>query len=179
MNANDIFRNSRFEKMSELKTYLAQVVQERDALRTEIEILKSHFFLAVMAAQDVMRLGDDGEFIIVDGWNAVLNNKTREHSTVQNAAKQYLASHDNVFIWIVFDGDKANSILEENGKLRVTYTGGKGDHRADRMICDFVRMVVLSGSKVKVTVHTNDKDFREEVKKIGANVCAADTLWRI
>ena len=79
-------------------------------------------------------------------------------------------------MWLVFDGNDAAA--EAGDRWRISYTGGKGSHRADRMICDFVRMIGLAGLKADVTVMTNDRDFRKEVQAAGANVAEANALCK-
>ena len=44
--------------------------------------------------------------------------------------------------------------------------GGKGEHRADKLIVDFVRMAKYLGLAGKLTVRTNDKDFRKAVDRL-------------
>ena len=64
-------------------------------------------------------------------------------------------------MWIVFDGPRVKSRVE--GGVRISYTGGEGSQRADRMIIDYVRMAVWLGLGDKVSVRTNDRDFLRKV----------------
>lgn len=195
MNSNDIFRNSQVERVRDLKNKVATLARERDEALSELASLKAHFSLALVAAQDVAKLPEDGEIVIVDGWNAVFDKFRRlrdddEESSKEARAKEtfrrrtalietvksYAAENENVFVWLVFDGDEAGATSGE--RWRISYTGGKGSHRADRMICDFVRMTSLAGMKARVTVMTNDRDFRKEVEAAGANVAEANALCK-
>ena len=67
-----------------------------------------------------------------------------------------------------------NAVAE--GRLRVGYTGGTGAHRADRMVCDYLRMRKILGLNHAVTVVTDDKDFAKEAAALGASVKGTDTL---
>jgi len=58
--------------------------------------------------------------------------------------------------------------VQQDGLVRVSYTGGEGEHRADRFICDFIRMAAYLGLAGKVSVRTNDKDFLKEVRRLVA-----------
>jgi hypothetical protein len=50
--------------------------------------------------------------------------------------------------------------------MRITYTGGEGVQRADKMICDYLRMANLVGKISKVEVLTRDKKLISEIEKI-------------
>ena len=43
---------------------------------------------------------------------------------------------------------------------------GEGEHRADKFIIDFVRMAAYLGLADKLSVRTNDKDFRKTVERL-------------
>ena len=78
--------------------------------------------------------------------------------------KRHLEDNPRDFVWIVFDGHTENSKVD--GRLRVSYTGGEGLHRADRFICDFLRMAKFSGGLPKIEVKTRDKDFIREIRRL-------------
>ena len=149
------------DEMARLKAELARACEERDSLR-------QHFALALLAAQDAERLATNGTLLIVDGWNAILGSENiggwRDRLT--QLAREWLASHPADRAWIVFDGPDASGFAED--RLRVSYTGGTGAHRADRLVCDYLRMRRYSGASGNVTVVTNDKDFRKEAERLGA-----------
>lgn len=54
--------------------------------------------------------------------------------------------------------------------MRVTYTGGVGAHRADKFICDFLRMARLRGDLSLIEVRTNDKDFLKKVRRLRSGI---------
>ena len=124
----------------------------------------------MLAAEDLRGLSPDGKLVIVDGWNLVLGaeNEAKSPSELIEQAKRHLGDCPQDFVWIVFDGPRENSRVE--GRLRVSYTGGTGPHRADRFICDFIRMARFRGDISRIVVKTHDKDFSKEVNRlIGAS----------
>lgn len=149
------------DEVARLKAELARAREERDSLR-------QHFALALLAAQDAERIGPDGTMLIVDGWNAILGSENigGQRDRLAQLAKEWLASHPADRAWLVFDGHDENGSAE--GRLRISYTGGTGAHRADRLVCDYLRMRRYTGAGGKVTVVTNDKDFRKEAERFGA-----------
>ena len=82
-------------------------------------------------------------------------------------AKAHVAEHPSDFVWIVLDGPRASSRVD--GRVRVSYTGGVGAHRADKFICDFLKMARFRGDIRRIEVRTDDKDFKKEVKRIFAS----------
>ena len=149
------------DEVARLKAELARAREERDSLR-------QHFALALLAAQDAERIGPDGTMLIVDGWNAILGSENigGQRDRLAQLAREWLASHPADRAWLVFDGHDENGSAE--GRLRISYTGGTGAHRADRFVCDYLRMRRYAGAGGNVTVVTNDKDFRKEAERFGA-----------
>jgi len=84
--------------------------------------------------------------------------------------RKYATAHVVDFIWLVFDGSEANATAE--GNLRISYTGGDGEQRTDRLVTDYVRLMRLTGRKAHVTVVTNDKKFGKAVSSLGVEVQA-------
>ena len=149
------------DEVARLKAELARAREEHDSLRR-------HFALALLAARDADRLDVGGTLLIVDGWNAILGSENvgGQRDRLTQLARACLAAHPADRAWIVFDGHEANGSAE--GRLRVSYTGGTGAHRADRLVCDYLRMRRYAGASGNVTVVTNDKDFRKEAERLGA-----------
>ena len=158
MNAQDIIRSSQLTHVRELQTALTKEAAENAALHDELDSLKAHFDLALLAAMD-LRNGEPLE--IWDGWNLILGAK-KEAKDRADLIAQAKASGKRV--WIVLDGHDENVKLE--GNVRISYTGGQGEHRADKFIIDFVRMAAYLGLADKVSVRTNDKDFRKAVARL-------------
>jgi hypothetical protein len=160
-------------------------------LRSESErdLLVAHFSLGLAALRDFENLAAGMEFRIVDGWNAILrlrNVSKLSPDGISALKREYLAELGidpppsagkpagagdlpPVSTWIVFDGKIANSY--RSGPYRVTYTGGTGAHRADRMILDFVNAARILGLDVsRITVETADKDLSKHIAAAGARV---------
>lgn len=166
MSAQDVILGARVAHMRELKTEVEKLKAENSRLREENDSLSAHFDLALVAAQDLRGLSPDGKFILIDGWNFILGaqKRAKDPAALIAQAQEHLRDCPHDFIWIVFDGPKANSSME--GRLRVSYTGGTGPHRADKFICDFVRMAKYLGLSEKIEVQTCDKDFLSQVRRI-------------
>ena len=159
MSAQDVIMGSRVAHVRELKTEIEKLKAENAALRDERDSLKAHFDLALLAAMDLK----DGEPLeIWDGWNLILGAQ-KEAKDRDDLIAQAKASGKRV--WIVLDGPDENVHLL-GANVRVSYTGGEGEHRADKFIIDFVRMAVYLGLADKISVRTNDKDFRKAVARL-------------
>ena len=93
--------------------------------------------------------------MLVDGWNLILSAE-REFSNSDSLLAHYreLAT-DDCRVWIIFDGPKENTRVE--GNLCVSYTGGEGEQRADKMIKAIVRASKYLGIRDLIEVHTHDK----------------------
>ena len=170
MSAQDVIIGARAIHVRELQTQVSALKAENAALKAENESLKSHFHLAVLAASDLNRLPPGGVFKIYDGWNLVLgaDKIAASRDGLEEIVERELENRPDDFAWIVYDGPKGNSFLK--GRLRVSYTGGEGGQRADRMIADFVRMARMSGADVRIEVVTSDRGLRRTVERILSNV---------
>ena len=157
MSAQDVILGSRVARVRELKAEIESLKAENAALRDERDSLKAHFDLALLAA---MELRDGEPLEIWDGWNLILGSP-KEAKDRADLVAQAKASGKRV--WIVLDGHDENVTLD--GNVRISYTGGQGEHRADKFIIDFVRMAAYLGLADKLSVRTNDKDFRKAVER--------------
>ena len=169
MNAQDMIEAARLVRVRELQTALTKAAAENLRLKTENEMLFAHFDLAILAASDLAALPPDGRLVIVDGWNMILgaNKVAKDRAELVAQAKAHVAEHPSDFVWIVLDGPRASSSVD--GRVRVSYTGGVGAHRADKFICDFLKMARFRGDIRRIEVRTDDKDFKKEVKRIFAS----------
>ena len=160
---------ARLVRVRELQTALTKAAAENLRLKTENEMLFAHFDLAVLAANDLAALPPDGRLVIVDGWNMILgaNKVAKDRAELVAQAKAHVAEHPSDFVWIVLDGPRASSSVD--GRVRVSYPGGVGAHRADKFICDFLKMARFRGDIRRIEVRTDDKDFKKEVKRIFAS----------
>ena len=158
MNAQDIIKSAQLTHVRELQTALTKAAAENTALHNELDSLKAHFDMALLAAMDLK----DGEPLeIWDGWNLILGAQ-KEAKDRADLIAQAKASGKRV--WIVLDGHDENVHLL-GANVRVSYTGGEGEHRADKFIIDFVRTASYLGLADRVSVRTNDKDFLRQVNR--------------
>ena len=188
MTANDIFQDSRVAHVRELKREVAELREELARARAELESLRSHFDLALKAARDAEALPPGGTLLVVDGWNALLGSASvlppearrmpaaEKREALRALVLAWLDAHPQDAAWIVFDGGQAGGTAEE--RLHVTFTGGTGPHRADRMVCDYLRMRRLSGTVRAIVVLTEDRDFRRAAEQLGAQVRSVRELAR-
>jgi len=158
MSAQDVIMASQLTRVRELRTANERLAAENAALRDERDALKAHFDLALLAAMDLQ----NGETLeIWDGWNLVLGAKKAARDRADLIAQ---AKASGRRVWIVFDGHDEN--VRQDGLVRISYTGGRGEHRADKFICDFVRMAAYLGLADRVSVRTDDKDFLKEIRRL-------------
>ena len=166
MNAQQIIGDSRVLHVRELKSEVAKLKAENAALRDASAQLAAHFDLALTAARDLETLPEGGKLVFVDGWNMILGatKVAKDKEDLLAKTREYGADHPSDFVWIVYDGPRFSVTTE--GRVRVSYTGGTGEHRADKFICDFLRMARFRGLSAKVEVRTHDKDFLREITRI-------------
>jgi hypothetical protein len=158
--------SSKLIHLRELKNEVAKLKEENLALRNENASLRNHMREAVLATSDLNNLVGDGKFVIVDGWNLILGAKRTAKNLEEliSQMKQRLEERSDDFIWIILDGPRENTTLLP--RMRITYTGGEGVQRADKMICDYLRMANFAGKISKVEVLTRDKKLIAEIEKI-------------
>ena len=166
MTAQDVILGARVQHVRELKAQIETLKAANDRLRRENEEWKCHFGAALIAASDLRSLPPGGRFVIVDGWNFILgaNRMAQDPVQLRIHAERYLAENPLDFVWIVFDGPHES--VKDAVRLRISYTGGTGSQRADRLICDFVRMAAYCGDVSRIVVKTRDKILRREVARL-------------
>lgn len=172
MDAQGAIIASKLAGVSQMRRELASIKAQNEALRAELETLKAHFALALLAAHDLDSLPQEGRFVIVDGWNAILGNGVRDNilsfssspSQLINMVSDMRNERPDDFFWVIFDGPCESH--HENPRMRVSYTGGTGEQRADRLIIDFVRMAKFSDRAWRIDVITRDKRLIKEVQKL-------------
>ena len=191
MTANYIIDAARITRLRELNSELARVKARLNAIEQEHNALTSHFDIALSALHDLRQLNDDEVFRIIDGWNVILRNRNVERldaSTVSRFKSEFLKrmgaerrrTGDEakacvplpIRTWIIFDGSDEGSYV--TGECRVSYTGGVGLHRADRLIADYVHAAKLLGlNPSRICVETADKELVKKIKSFGATVRAS------
>ena len=166
MSAQDLILGARVAHVRELQTALAQEKAANAALRDENAALKAHFDFALLAAEDLKGMKPGERLELWDGWNLVLGaqKEARDRADLVAQAKACLAADAGLRVWIVFDGPR--EAVTNDGRLRVSYTGGQGEHRADRFILAYVRMAAYLGLAGRLAVRTNDKDFSRAVARL-------------
>ena len=181
MTSQQIMQDSHMTRMRALKDENARLREELARACEERDSLRQHFALALLAARDAEQLPAGGTMLIVDGWNAILGSEnvrdksdTGWREQLKSIVAKRLENGPNDIAWIVFDGHEANGSAD--GRLRISYTGGTGAHRADRLVCDYLRMRKYAGANGNVAVVTNDKDFRKEAEHLGATVLEVKRL---
>ena len=192
MDANRIMTDANVARARELKKELADAKARLLQAETARDALAAHAHLAIMALHDFESLPPDGTFRIIDGWNAILRHHNVSKLSSEDVSRlkaDYLASRGianaaaapgdrdvqsappPASIWIVFDGPDENSF--RSGRYRVTYTGGTGMHRADRLILDYVHAARLLGLDVsRICVETADRRLASRLTALGAAVTA-------
>lgn len=159
---------ARVAHVRELKAELAAQKAENAALRERCALLENHLAVAAAAAADLASA--KGDFILVDGWNLILGSQraARSKEELLASARRHLEDNPEDFVWVVLDGKDENASQE--GRLRVSYTGGEGSQRADRFILDFIRCAKLTCGLARVRVATHDKKLAAECRRLGAAV---------
>ena len=165
MSAQDLIMGARVAHLRELKSEIARLNSVNARLNSENEALKAHFDLALLAAAELKSLPEGARLEIWDGWNLVLGAKkeARDLDELLAQARAKTAADPLRRVWIVMDGPDES--VRNDGRIRLSYTGGTGLHRADRLVVDFVRMAAYLGLAAKIDVRTNDRDFRAKVAK--------------
>ena len=177
--ANSVIEDARIARVRELKTALAEAKERLVRVEEERDSLLAHFDLALVALQDFEQLEEGAQLQIIDGWNAILRHRNVSKLTSEDISKlkadflanlgivpQPFTSHPSPLTWIVFDGSEENSY--RSGAYRVTYTGGTGPHRADRLILDYVHAARILGLDTsRITVDTADKALAKKLATLG------------
>jgi len=132
-------------------------------------------------------LGRKGVFLLIDGHNVffalqgkyaatsgpVVPDREKRARFVADVTR-VVAARPTCRAWVVFDGPVRS---EESPALnvRVVYSGGTGEHRADKVLAETVHFIRAAEPKVPVIVATNDNALRGEMQKLGAlNITAAE-----
>lgn len=81
------------------------------------------------------------------------------------------APNPAVRAWIVFDGPTRHD-TQASPNVRVTYSGGTGEHRADNVLLDNIRFFKTASPETTVFLASNDHDLCEAARKLGAQSVA-------
>ena len=69
--------------------------------------------------------------------------------------------------WIVFDGPKRHD-TQASANVRVTYSGGTGEHGADSVILDNIRFFASCAPETAIFLVSNDGELCSAAKRLGA-----------
>ena len=124
--------------------------------------------------------GNAPAILMIDGHNMLFGLPTRyspeRGKALSDAAKRerlvadvvrVTAPNPAVRAWIIFDGP-TRSDTQAAPNVRVTYSGGKGEHRADGVILDNLKFFRTSDPEMRVFMVSNDKDLRDKAHRLGA-----------
>lgn len=118
--------------------------------------------------------------LLVDGHNVLFGLPARYNpsrgTALNDAEKRKKLTEDIVRItapnpavraWVVFDGP-TRSDTQAAANVRVTYSGGTGEHRADGVLLDNLRFFKTTSPETAVILVSNDRDLCSEACKLGA-----------
>ena len=120
--------------------------------------------------------------LLIDGHNALFGLPTRYNpprgGSISEKAKRDRLIGDVVRVmapnpasraWIVFDG-ATRSDTQAAPNVRVTYSGGVGEHRADGVLLDNIRFFKTADPDMTVLLVSNDADLCKSAIRLGAQV---------
>ena len=118
--------------------------------------------------------------LLIDGHNVLFGlpsryNPVRGTSMTEADKRQLLASdiariaapNPALRVWIVFDG-ATRSDSQAAPNVRVTYSGGQGEHRADGVLVDNVRFFKTASPDIPVILASNDQGLCADARRLGA-----------
>lgn len=124
--------------------------------------------------------GNTPSILLIDGHNVLFGLPVRYMPTrgaaLADAEKRQRLVNDIVRIaapsptlraWIVFDGH-TRSDTQAAPNVRVTYSGGEGEHRADGVILDNLRFFNTTSPELPVILVSNDNDLCSAARRLGA-----------
>ena len=82
-----------------------------------------------------------------------------------------VAPNPAVRAWVVFDGPTRND-AQAAANVRVTYSGGEGEHRADGVILDNLRFFKSTSPETAVLLVSNDGELCGAARRLGAQCVA-------
>jgi hypothetical protein len=122
--------------------------------------------------------------LLIDGHNVLFGLPVRYNpprgGAVNDAEKRKKLTADIVRLaapnpavraWIVFDGPTRHD-TQAAPNVRVTYSGGNGEHRADNVILDNIRFFRSASPETTVFLVSNDQDLCQSARKLGAQTVA-------
>ena len=83
---------------------------------------------------------------------------------------------DQCQIRLYYDGPE-RSEYSPSENVKVIYSGGEGDHKADRAVCAYLEYLRRTAPQVQAFVTTDDRDLRSRSTDAGANALSIDELY--
>ena len=180
MNTSAIISDSRVRRVRELERELAEARAARASAEDALAAALARGAEIALALADAARAKAAGasRIVAIDGHNVLfarpcragLAEKERRRALTRDVAA-YAARRADAIVWLVYDGAGASG--EASGNFRVSYSGGEGAHRADRLITDYLRAALLAGAALPAEVATSDRDLAAAAAKLGAAVRGA------
>lgn len=126
--------------------------------------------------------GQQPLMLLIDGHNALFGLPTRYNPQRGSAASEgdkrnklvtdivrVTAPNPAVRVWIVFDGPQRTD-TQASPNVRVTYSGGEGEHRADAVLLDNIKFFRAADPTMSVLLVSNDSDLCKEAARQGAQI---------
>lgn len=126
--------------------------------------------------------GQQPLMLLVDGHNALFGLPTRYNPQRGSAASEgdkrnklvkdiirVTAPNPAVRVWVVFDGPQRTD-TQASPNVRVTYSGGEGEHRADAVLLDNIKFFRAADPNMAVLLVSNDSDLCKEAARQGAQI---------
>ncbi|MDR2849062.1 MAG: hypothetical protein LBW77_00715 [Verrucomicrobiota bacterium] len=124
--------------------------------------------------------GHEAAILLVDGHNVLFGLPSRYNpgrgAALSEAEKRQRLADDiariaapnpALRVWIVFDGP-TRSDTQAAPNVRVTYSGGTGEHRADGVLIDNIRFFKSASPDTPVILASNDQDLCAGARRLGA-----------
>jgi hypothetical protein len=149
---------------------VAMPEEEKDARKPSVNLLGR-----ALAGQKPLML-------LVDGHNALFGLPTRYNPQRGSAASEgekrnklvadivrVTAPNPAVRVWVVFDGPQRTD-TQASANVRVTYSGGEGEHRADAVLLDNIKFFRAADPTMAVLLVSNDSDLCKDAARQGAQI---------
>ncbi len=149
---------------------VAMPEEEKDARKPSVNLLGR-----ALAGQKPLML-------LVDGHNALFGLPTRYNPQRGSAASEgekrnklvadivrVTAPNPAVRVWVVFDGPQRTD-TQASANVRVTYSGGEGEHRADAVLIDNIKFFRAADPNMAVLLVSNDSDLCKDAARQGAQI---------
>ncbi|HOM58983.1 MAG TPA: NYN domain-containing protein [Kiritimatiellia bacterium] len=124
--------------------------------------------------------GEEPAILLIDGHNVLFGLPSRyappRGASLSEAEKRQRLIDDltrltsntpSIRVWLVFDGP-TRSDNQAAANVRVTYSGGEGEHRADGVLLDTLRFFKSSSPDTVVFLVSNDHDLCVAAQRLGA-----------